>query len=1058
MAKVTGLRTWRNGEIINARDYVYERNLIATALNTNDDTLIDHETRITEAEADIVSLDGRLDVAEADIDELQREEHLKLDFYGKASGNLAPMDIVMFAGVQGDHILMTKANVNSVGFKPEYVIGMVETAINNGDFGRVRWFGLVENVAITEDAESLLWLSQTIPGAFTTTEPTSGYKILVAVVEKQRTGASSNGKILVRPTLGSRIEDLHNTNISVTPTGGDILLYENGEWINSARLVTLEDAFDAHILDLDNPHQVTQSQVGLSNVNNTSDLNKPISTATQTALDLKADLVDGKVPANQLPSYVDDVLEVYVRTAAVPLDPDFFSLTSVTGTALTPESGKIYMVIGAVNTNLVNTTYRWGGTHYAVIGDIAIGTTAATAFPGDRGLATETKTDNIVSGTQTLTNTRITNSATGTEPFIVNGIAGTTSNLFSLTQNNAARFTFTNDGYLRLTGLTNISGASNAFVELNTTGSRISRNVADANPSLIVNQANASSTGDILRLQSAGANVLEITRTGGLNQNGTRLFHQTAGGTFFGASSGNLTITNFENTAFGKSALSNLTSGANNVAVGSSSLNNLTTGASMVAIGRDSGLSLTTATNSVFVGRDAGNNASQLATASNSTGIGYQAYTDKSNQMVFGNASVTEILLGRGSANVGIGTTAPDSRLSIQMTGTTASGYTSTSNAGLKLDFGTGTNGVINLVGGGELGIYHSNSSGAYDVGVGFGTNADRILRFDTAGAEKMRILANGNVGIGTSNPNHSIQIDRNNFAGIHLNLTGTSNHYSYLDLKNTEKTYSVVLGSSGETTFGLANKFAIRDVTASVNRLVVNTDGLVGINETSPSAQLQVKSGATTRVPLIVDTLASQTEDLQKWRVNGSDVVKIDNGGRLFTNAGVSNRTNGNNSAINLTTNGTIIERNIADSNPALIVNLANAGASANVVVFQKAGSALSQISNAGIFVGQSRPTQNEQTGNYTLALADEGKVLRVNSSSNRTITIPKNSAVAFPIDTEIAILRYGTGTVSIAPVDGDVTLQSADGERKIRNRYGSVALKKIGTDEWVLVGSLEA
>lgn len=57
-----------------------------------------------------------------------------------------------------------------------------------------------------------------------------------------------------------------------------------------------------HIVDYTNPHNVTKSQVGLSNVDNTSDLNKPISTATQTALDNKlgvnakaadSDLLDG---------------------------------------------------------------------------------------------------------------------------------------------------------------------------------------------------------------------------------------------------------------------------------------------------------------------------------------------------------------------------------------------------------------------------------------------------------------------------------------------------------------------------------------------------------------------------------------------------------------------------------------------------------------------------------------------------------------------------------------------------------------------------------------------
>jgi len=44
-----------------------------------------------------------------------------------------------------------------------------------------------------------------------------------------------------------------------------------------------------HINDLTNPHSVTAAQVGLGNVDNTSDINKPVSTATQTALNLKAD-------------------------------------------------------------------------------------------------------------------------------------------------------------------------------------------------------------------------------------------------------------------------------------------------------------------------------------------------------------------------------------------------------------------------------------------------------------------------------------------------------------------------------------------------------------------------------------------------------------------------------------------------------------------------------------------------------------------------------------------------------------------------------------------------
>lgn len=112
------------------------------------------------------------------------------------------------------------------------------------------------------------------------------------------------------------------------------------------------------------PVTLVKADVGLDNVDNTSDLNKPISTATSTALGLKADLVDGKVPSDQLPSYVDDVLE-YANLAAFPA---------------TGVSGIVYV---AADTNV---TYRWSGSAYVVIGsDLALGETSSTAYRGDRG-------------------------------------------------------------------------------------------------------------------------------------------------------------------------------------------------------------------------------------------------------------------------------------------------------------------------------------------------------------------------------------------------------------------------------------------------------------------------------------------------------------------------------------------------------------------------------------------------------------------------------------------------------------------------------------------------
>lgn len=52
----------------------------------------------------------------------------------------------------------------------------------------------------------------------------------------------------------------------------------------------LQTDLAAHVSDFNNPHHVTKEQIGLGNVDNTSDMNKPISTATQMALDKKADV------------------------------------------------------------------------------------------------------------------------------------------------------------------------------------------------------------------------------------------------------------------------------------------------------------------------------------------------------------------------------------------------------------------------------------------------------------------------------------------------------------------------------------------------------------------------------------------------------------------------------------------------------------------------------------------------------------------------------------------------------------------------------------------------
>jgi len=141
---------------------------------------------------------------------------------------------------------------------------------------------------------------------------------------------------------------------------------------------------------------ITKATVGLSNVDDTSDLAKPVSDATQSALDLKvptsalgvsvATLESGKVPSSQLPAYVDDIVE-YANLAAFPA---------------TGARGIIYVALDT------NRQYRWTDTVYVQMvsspgttDDVTEGTTNLY-FTAARVLSS------VIAGLSTATSTVIT--------------------------------------------------------------------------------------------------------------------------------------------------------------------------------------------------------------------------------------------------------------------------------------------------------------------------------------------------------------------------------------------------------------------------------------------------------------------------------------------------------------------------------------------------------------------------------------------------------------------------------------------------------------------------
>lgn len=107
---------------------------------------------------------------------------------------------------------------------------------------------------------------------------------------------------------------------------------------------------------------------------------------------------DGKVPTAQLPSFVDDVIDSYIVSGATALSAGWLSATDG-GSALTPETGKIYIVLTAGDYQ--NKTYRWSGTTYVEISASPAQATESQA--GIAQIATQTEVNTGTNDTDFVT-------------------------------------------------------------------------------------------------------------------------------------------------------------------------------------------------------------------------------------------------------------------------------------------------------------------------------------------------------------------------------------------------------------------------------------------------------------------------------------------------------------------------------------------------------------------------------------------------------------------------------------------------------------------------------
>lgn len=177
---------------------------------------------------------------------------------------------------------------------------------------------------------------------------------------------SKEDYVELNTTIPGQIEDLKETDSNINNRIDDLDDKIDKEIADrEAEIDRIENKFDGVTDKLEDALQKEIEDRKAGDTTITNSLNAFISTKGQPGGLAELDST-GKVPAAQLPSYVDDVLEFSTK-AQFPQ---------------TGETGKIYV---AKDTNL---TYRWTGTQYLEISQsLALGETPSTAYPGDKGKA-----------------------------------------------------------------------------------------------------------------------------------------------------------------------------------------------------------------------------------------------------------------------------------------------------------------------------------------------------------------------------------------------------------------------------------------------------------------------------------------------------------------------------------------------------------------------------------------------------------------------------------------------------------------------------------------------